>query len=238
MRNKQNVSMMIFLLLMLWMSADSIRSQGIANWFVAELLMIPGIVIGLSFHEFAHAFASDKLGDPLPKLQGRVTINPMAHIDWTGFLALIFVGFGWGKPVEINSRNYKRPRRDEFIVAFAGVLMNLVLAIVFTLILKVYLIGFPSAFMAQGTLMGIIGTMIYNIILINLVLMIFNLIPIPSLDGFNIITQIFDLKKYSWWYQLYQYGFFILLALILFNFTGRILTPGVNFFWNILSSIL
>ena len=164
MRNKQNVFMMIFLLLMLWMSADSIRSQGIANWFVAELLMIPGIVIGLSFHEFAHAFASDKLGDPLPKLQGRVTINPMAHIDWTGFLALIFVGFGWGKPVEINSRNYKRPRRDEFIVAFAGVLMNLVLAIVFTLILKVYLIGFPSAFMAQGTLMGIIGTMIYNII--------------------------------------------------------------------------
>ena len=94
MRNKQNVSMMIFLLLMLWMSADSIRSQGIANWFVAELLMIPGIVIGLSFHEFAHAFASDKLGDPLPKLQGRVTINPMAHIDWTGFLALIFVSFG------------------------------------------------------------------------------------------------------------------------------------------------
>lgn len=238
MRNRQNVSMMIFLLLMLWVSADSIRNQGIVNWFVAELLMIPGIVIGLSFHEFAHAFASDRLGDPLPKLQGRVTINPMAHIDWTGFLALIFVGFGWGRPVEIDPRNYKKPRRDEFIVAFAGVLMNLLLAAVFTLILKAYLAAFPMAFAQQGTLVGILSTIIYNIIIINLVLMIFNLIPVPPLDGFNIITQIFNLKKYGWWYQVYEYGFFLLLALILFNFTDHILTPGVSFFWNILSSIL
>ena len=100
---------------------------------LTKLLMLPGIIIGLSFHEFAHAWMSDKLGDPTPRRQGRVTINPMAHIDPIGFLALLLVGFGWGKPVQIDPGYYKHRRRDEFLVGIAGVTMNLLLAIAFSI---------------------------------------------------------------------------------------------------------
>lgn len=224
---------------MILMAVNNIRSTSgsLSEWILQEIMMLPGIIIGLSFHEFAHAWVSDRLGDPLPRMQGRVTVNPAAHIDIIGFIALIFVGFGWGKPVEIDPRNYKHPRRDEFLVAFAGVIMNFMIAFVFTLILKAYIAasGYP---MGMNDIHGIIFYIIFYVIDINLVLMIFNLIPIPPLDGFNIITQIFDLKKYSWWYKVYEYGYFILLVLILFNFTGRILTPGVQFFWGLLSQML
>ena len=100
---------------------------------LTKLLMLPGIIIGLSFHEFAHAWMSDKLGDPTPRRQGRVTINPMAHIDPIGFLALLLVGFGWGKPVQIDPGYYKHRRRDEFLVGIAGVTMNLLIAVIFSL---------------------------------------------------------------------------------------------------------
>ena len=193
--------------------------------------MLPGIVIGLSFHEFAHAWVSDKLGDPTPRRQGRVTINPLAHIDWIGFLALLLVGFGWGKPVQIDPSYYKNRRRDEFLVAIAGVTMNLILAA---------LLSLPAKAMIKG-LNGDSGDLVYNIymiifyaITINLVLMIFNLIPCPPLDGWNILTQIFKLDRYSWWYKVYQYGTWILLALILTNVTDHIITPVVSMFINLL----
>ena len=193
--------------------------------------MLPGIVIGLSFHEFAHAWVSDKLGDPTPRRQGRVTINPLAHIDWVGFLALLLVGFGWGKPVQIDPSYYKNRRRDEFLVAIAGVTMNLILAA---------LLSLPAKAMIKG-LNGGSSDLVYNIymiifyaITINLVLMIFNLIPCPPLDGWNILTQIFKLDRYSWWYKVYQYGTWILLALILTNVTDHIITPVVSMFINLL----
>ena len=97
---------------------------------MTKLLMLPGIIMALSFHEFAHAWVSDKLGDPTPRRQGRVTLNPLAHIDWIGFLTLVLVGFGWGKPVQIDPSYYKNRRRDEFFVAIAGVTMNLILAVI------------------------------------------------------------------------------------------------------------
>ena len=92
-------------------------------------MMLPGIIIGLAFHEFAHAAVAFKLGDPTPKMQGRVTINPLAHIDPVGLAALLFAGFGWGVPVQINPSNFKKRRRDELLVSLAGVTMNLVIAI-------------------------------------------------------------------------------------------------------------
>ena len=114
---------------------------------ITKLLTLPGIILGLSFHEFAHAWMSNKLGDPTPKRQGRLTINPLAHIDWIGFLCLLLVGFGWGKPVEIDPRYYKHRRRDEFLVAIAGVTMNLILAIVFSIPARALVIRWilPSA---------------------------------------------------------------------------------------------
>jgi len=197
-----------------------------ADVILTKILMLPGIIIGLSFHEFAHAWVSDKLGDPTPRRQGRVTINPLAHIDWIGFLALLLVGFGWGKPVQIDPGYYKNRRRDEFLVGIAGVAMNLLIAVLFSI---------PARFIVRTFSSGAVSDLVYNIYLmifyivsVNIVLMIFNLIPCPPLDGWGLITQIFRLDRYSWWYKVYQNGTWILLALIVFNVTDLILTPLVN----------
>lgn len=193
---------------------------------ITKILMLPGIIIGLSFHEFAHAWVSDKLGDPTPRRQGRVTINPLAHIDWMGFLALLLVGFGWGKPVQIDPGYYKHRRRDEFLVSIAGVTMNLLLAIIFAIPARAMVRAFSGV--AASDLVYNIYLMLFYIVSINVVLMIFNLIPCPPLDGWGIITQIFRLDRYSWWYKVYQYGTWILLALIILNVTDLILTPLVS----------
>ena len=194
--------------------------------------MLPGIIIGLSFHEFAHAWVSDKLGDPTPRRQGRVTINPLAHIDWIGFLALLLVGFGWGKPVQIDPGYYKNRRRDEFLVSIAGVTMNLILAVIFSIPARAMVKAFSGA-MASDLVYNIY-LMIFYIISINIVLMIFNLIPCPPLDGWGIITQIFRLDRYSWWYKVYQYGTWILLALIVFDVTDLQITPLVSLILGVL----
>lgn len=193
---------------------------------LTKILTLPGIIVGLSFHEFAHAWVSDKLGDPTPRRQGRVTINPMAHIDWIGFIALLLVGFGWGKPVQIDPSYYKHRRRDEFLVAIAGVTMNLIIAVILSIPAKMMLKAYAST--VPSDLVYNIYLIIFYAISINVVLMVFNLLPVPPLDGWGIVTQIFHLDKYDWWYKVYQYGMYILLALIVFNVTDIILTPLVN----------
>lgn len=199
---------------------------------LTKLLMLPGIIIGLSFHEFAHAWMSDRLGDPTPRRQGRVTINPMAHIDPIGFLALLLVGFGWGKPVQIDPGYYKHRRRDEFLVGIAGVTMNLLIAVIFSLPASAIVKAFNGA--AASDFIYNIYLIIFYIVSINIVLMIFNLIPCPPLDGWGILTQIFRLDRYSWWYKVYQYGTWILLALIVFDVTDRIITPLVTLILGVL----
>ncbi len=206
------------------------------NWIMSSLINLPGIIIGLSFHEFAHAKVSNLLGDDLPLRQGRVTINPAAHIDPVGFIALLFIGFGWGKPVQINPGMYKHPRRDEFLVAIAGVTMNLLLAILFAIILKL-IFTFQSGFILTS-LGGIVTDMITSVISINLVLMVFNLLPIPPLDGFNIVTQLFNLRNTQFYYQVYNKGFIILMLLILFNVTDYILFPAVQFFYGLIMNFV
>ena len=99
--------------------------SSIISYILGRLIILPGIIIGLSFHEFAHAKASDLLGDPTPRLQGRTSLNPVAHIDPVGFLLLLLIGFGWGRPVQIDPRSYRHRRRDELSVSLAGVTMNL-----------------------------------------------------------------------------------------------------------------
>lgn len=206
------------------------------EWIMDKLLILPGIIIGLSFHEFAHGIVSYKLGDPTPKLQGRLTINPAAHIDPFGFLTLLIAGFGWGVPVEIDPRYYKHRRRDEMLVAFAGVVMNLLIAIVFSFILKILFIVSPPWMM--GTLGDILLDVLSYVVYINVVLMVFNLLPVPPLDGFGILTEIFNLRKYSWYYQVYDKGFFILLILIIFNVTDIVLVPCVSFVYQLLVDLI
>jgi Zn-dependent protease len=203
------------------------------DWLMGTLMILPGIVIGLSFHEFAHAWVANKCGDPTPKYQDRITISPLAHIDPMGFVALIFIGFGWGKPVMINPNNFKKPRRDELLVALAGVTLNLILAFLFAGVLKLlYIFALEFMFTDPGM---ILKEIIISIVYINIVLMVFNLLPIPPLDGFNVITQIFNLRNTEFYYRVYDKGFFILMILVIFNITGKILSPTV---WWVYSSLM
>ena len=196
-----------------------------AETIMTKILTLPGIILGLSLHEFAHAWMSNRLGDPTPKRQGRLTINPLAHIDWIGFLALLLVGFGWGKPVMIDPSYYKNRRTGEFLTGIAGVTMNLIIAVLLSFPTKALI----SAYYSSGSpLLENVLYIFYYAVMINVVLMIFNLIPVPPLDGWGIVTQIFNLQKYSWWYKVYQYGQWILLILIFANITDMILGPAVT----------
>lgn len=207
-------------------------TRDLGEWLINQIMMLPGIVVGLTFHEAAHGYVSYWLGDPTPKLQGRLSLNPMRHIDPIGFIALFFAGFGWGEPVQINPSYYKHRRRDEIMVSLAGVVTNFIIAVICSGIIKLILnatLGF-----IYGGIWEIVFYIFYYMMIINLSLMIFNLLPVPPLDGFGIITQIFKLDRYSWYYPLYRNGFYILMILIIFNITGRILSPAISFFINLL----
>ncbi|MGN0732752.1 MAG: site-2 protease family protein [Emergencia sp.] len=210
--------------------------SNMGDLIMSKLLMLPAIIIGLSFHEFAHAAVSNALGDPTPKAQGRVTINPLAHIDPFGFVALFIAGFGWGQPVQIDPRYYKNRRVGEILVAFAGVTMNLLLAVVFAFVIKAFLAFAPS--MGSEFIAQIILEMLVDVVLINIVLMVFNLLPVPPLDGFGIVTQIFKLERYDWYYKIYDKGFLILLILILFNVTDLVLQPCVSFVYSAIMGLI
>lgn len=225
----------ILILVMAYEAIAGGRYSSPMDWLMETLYLLVGIIIGLSFHEFAHAFVAYRCGDDTPKLQGRVTLNPMAHIDPIGFIALIFIGFGWGKPVQINPYNFKKPRVHELLVALAGVTMNLLIAFVFMGIWRL-LFQFQPMFM-MSDMGSIVSTIIQNVVFINIVLMIFNLLPIPPLDGFNVITQVFNLRGTRFYQELYDKGFLILMILILFNVTGKILSPAVGTVYGILVNL-
>lgn len=226
----------IFIILLFLLNMVSGAYTNPLDWIMRKLMMLPGIVIGLSVHEWAHGFVSHKLGDPTPKIQGRLTLNPAAHIDPIGFLSLLICGFGWGIPVEIDSRYYKHRRSGEMMVAFAGVVMNFITAIVFTFILKgIYIVSTAFVLSAVGS---IITEILLYVVWINVVLMAFNLLPIPPLDGFNIVTEIFNLRKYSWWYKVYRYGFLILFVCIMFRITELLLNVPIRAMYSLLVNIL
>lgn len=210
--------------------------SSITSYIIGRLVILPGIIIGLSFHEYAHAKASNLLGDPTPRLQGRVSLNPMAHVDPVGFLFLLLIGFGWGKPVQIDPRYYKHRRRDELIVALAGVTMNLLIAIVGMGIMRIAY-GAAASFLL-GTQAGqIVGNVLSGMVSINLVLMFFNLIPLPPLDGFGIITQIFKLDRKPWYQRFYQLGPMFLMIIILFRLTSYVISPAVSWTYSLIWNI-
>ena len=222
----------IFLIIMVFNSFQSGRFDNPAQWLYETLLRLPAIVIGLTFHEFMHAFSAWKLGDMTPKVQGRVTLNPLSHIDPVGIIVLVFVGFGWGRPVQVNPYAFtKNRRRSNFIVDIAGVGMNFVIAFIFTAIylLAVYKWGYDPN--------STPGLILVNIVQINFILIVFNLLPIPPLDGFGIVTEIFDLRRFEWYRPLYNNGFFILLALIIFGLLSYILIPALNFLFGFSQSV-
>ena len=176
---------------------------------ISFIFYIVSLFIALSVHEASHALAADKLGDPTPRLEGRITLNPLAHIDLSGLLFMLFFGFGWGKPVMFDPYNLKNPRKDAALISLAGPASNFALALILSLLLRSFnLFNLPTLFT--------IGYHILSpLITINLTLGIFNLLPIHPLDGFKIVGGMLSEDQSHEWFQLQRYGMIFLLLFII-----------------------
>lgn len=193
--------------------------------------MIPAIIIAISFHEFAHAYVAYKMGDNTALQYGRMTLNPISHIDYLGFAMLLIGGFGWAKPVPINENNFKNRKVSVFLVSIAGIIMNIIIAI------------FSLAFLAYFGKNNIsisdeLFTIILNIAVINISFATFNLLPIPPLDGSKIILSIFSDKFRYNFYKYENYGFLIMVFLLVIDTIDFILNPVVNIIINSINFVL
>ncbi len=185
--------------------------------FLLELLYrIPAVLVALSFHEWGHAYAAYRLGDPTARNLGRMTVNPVAHIDPYGLLCMVLFRVGWAKPVPINPRNFHRFRRDDAIVSVAGITMNFLLA----------LVGFVGVytFMLLNGENAIVANMLYYFVFINLCLMVFNLLPVPPLDGSHLLESLLiKITGPKPWIFLQRYGSIILIVLLLTGVINTVL---------------
>ena len=183
-----------------------------------------GLLLAITIHEFSHAYTADRLGDPTPRAMGRLTLNPLAHLDPIGTLMIFIAHFGWGKPVPIDPYNFKNPRRDEIIVALAGPISNIIL-------------GSTIGIISLTT--GYFNEILYIIAIVNFSLAVFNLIPIPPLDGSKVFLNLMPVEKaYEWEKAFERYGFFIVAACLFLpiggsNIINIIVSPIVYYISNL-----
>ena len=181
---------------------------------------LPAVLAAFTIHEYAHAKTADALGDPTPRMTGRVTLDPFAHIDWIGLICLLVAGFGWGKPVRVNSSYFKKPRRDSVLVAVAGPLSNLMLAllsgVVYVILLRFYI------------RMGAAGEVLMRIVLPfvswNTLLFAFNIIPVPPLNGYKVIKGFSKHPSNSFFRFMDKYGTIVLMVLFMTGMTSRFIS--------------
>ena len=194
------------------------------------LLTIPGVLVAITFHEYAHGFVAEKLGDDTPRNQGRLSLNPLAHLDPIGVIMLIFAHIGWGKPVQINPNNFTRKisaRTGEAIVALAGPLMNFILAFLFAIIY--YAIAtFATSFAFTTTVGNIIMTMVQYTVIVNIGLGVFNLIPLPPLDGSKILMAFLPYNGKRWFEEHTQLFYIIFLIIWITPLSGMIISPIIS----------
>ncbi|MFA6492946.1 MAG: site-2 protease family protein [Patescibacteria group bacterium] len=189
------------------------------------LEFVIALLVAITIHEASHAWVANLYGDPTAKMQGRITLNPIAHLDPLGTIFLLLAGFGWGKPVNVNPNNFHNPKLDNLTVALAGPISNLVLAIILGLVLR--FVNLPEA----------IGQLFIITIFFNLVLMIFNLIPIPPLDGSKILGLFLKEETYIYFQQV---GITILFIVIIFSsffypILPEFMTRAVTFFFTLIT---
>ncbi len=210
---------MLFSILRSALSGNSVSFTDILVRILSSLFVI---FCTMPIHEYAHALASNKLGDPTARYNGRLTLNPLAHIDYLGALLILCVGFGYAKPVPVNQLNFKNPKRDMAIVAAAGPLSNLIVALAALLIGNIVYTLFYFGVVASNTVMFMIFNFFHYVAVINISLAAFNLIPIPPLDGSRVL---FALTPNRFYYTVMQYERYISLALMILVFAGALNVP-------------
>jgi len=191
-------------------------------------------------HEYAHGLVAYKMGDPTAKEFGRLTLNPIPHIDPLGTVILpgmlMLIGspvlFGWAKPVPINPLRFRNIRLGTFFVSIAGIVMNIWLAVVFALLYRAIMKGYLN-FLNDAVLIPI-ALFSATAVLINLVLAFFNTIPIPPLDGSRAVMSFFSVKYWELFYRFEMYGFLIIMLLLFTGFIGKVIGPSILFLWNYL----
>lgn len=215
------------------------------NRIVFYILLFPIGLLSISFHEYMHGKVSYMLGDPTPALMGRLTLNPLAHLDPLGALAMMIFKVGWAKPVPVNPGYYKNPRKGLMYVALAGPASNFFLAFVFAILLRVFILanniviyynlGNIIINRANSPLIHIIILLLFLGVYLNIALAIFNLLPLPPLDGSKILMGILPPRFSRYFYKLEgPVGILIILALFYFDIIGKIISPIAGFFLNIL----
>ncbi len=221
--------------------------QNLLPTVILGLLSLPAILISLSVHETAHGYMAYKLGDPTAKNMGRLTLNPLKHINPIGFICMFLFRIGWANPVPVNSRYFKKPRRDMALTAAAGPISNLILAVIFTGLLRVVMLfidnNYGSNFTVLGqsflydpavlddklfTVLSVIAVMLYMGVILNISLMLFNLIPLPPLDGSR-IAYVFLPPK--WYFGIMRYEMYIMIGFLILLYTG-VLTLPISFISN------
>lgn len=199
-------------------NTDAIRSA-----VIQILLSLPIVLLALSTHEMAHGYVANKLGDPTAKSLGRITLNPIKHLDPIGFICMLLFGFGWANPVPINTRYFKNPRRDMALAGAAGPVSNLILAVIFTFLLKMFFI-LPVNYMGY-TAAELVFTFLLLGIRLNITLAVFNLLPMPPLDGSRILYTFLPPKYY---FGVMKYERYIAIGIMLLLVFG-ILDPILSF---------
>lgn len=183
------------------------------------ILRAAAVLLALAIHEYAHAVAAVKLGDPTPKLDGRLTLNPLAHLDPIGTIMLFLFSFGWAKPVMVDARNFREPRRDMMWVALAGPISNIVLAFVLSRLYPFILAIVPaSALRATAMFLQVA-------VQLNIWLAVFNMLPVPPLDGSKVLAGLLPARHVYRYMQFERYGALVLMLLVFTGMIGRILMP-------------
>lgn len=222
------------------MILNALTGGDFRTFAISLLLALPVVIIALPFHETAHGFVASKLGDPTAKNAGRLSLNPAKHLDPIGFLCMLFFGFGWAKPVPINAYYFKNPKRDTALCAAAGPISNLLLAVLFAILLRLsFLVPGVSLsyFLEDG--FGYWLTQFFLVaIQLNVTLAVFNLLPIPPLDGSRLFLSFLPARLY---FKVMRYERVISLVLMLALFVGLLDGPirlVSNFFLNLIWKLI